>query len=395
MSTGVVLNQALPLPPQAGAVTNRLGFYITQVKCDDETNPELGSLSSDEIAIGGITVDETGDTEKVGEQSVGGGFDDGNVKNYSPHWQFTSFSLSESHPLPGSKWPKAYFVTLLLAEKDHGGFSSALQDGWVIVGNKVTEEVQKAVTDITIETGPAISLALGKIAAWAVNELVRYILRMLNDDLFPPYVAELTVPGFNYTFPGGSKTGPLQTAHFIGHDGHYTVQYYWKLYADSPVVYVHNGYGGRSQMLNVGRYDVGQLSIGNEKINSGKVPPGWTVTLYQEAGFWGNTKVLTANTPALPDFNGGTSSIIVERMAVVYEHIDYGGRSQVLDVGRYDLGQLSFGHDRITAVMVPSGWKVTLYENAGFQGRTKVLTADTPALLDFNDRTSSIVVERM
>jgi hypothetical protein len=79
--------------------------------------------------------------------------------------------------------------------------------------------------------------------------------------------------------------------------------------------------------------------------------------------------------------------------ARVYQDINYAGPSQVLDVGRYDVGQLSIGNDTISSAKVPPGWKVTLYQEAGFRGATKVLTADTPALLDFNDRTSSIVIE--
>ena len=72
------------------------------------------------------------------------------------------------------------------------------------------------------------------------------------------------------------------------------------------------------------------------------------------------------------------------------------GRHQVaVQPGRYDVGQLSFGNDMISSVKVPPGWKVTLYQHAGFQGATKVLTADTHTLPDFNDQTSSIVVERM
>jgi hypothetical protein len=290
-------------------------------------------------------VDETGDTKKVGEQSVGDSFDDGEARNYSPHWRFTWFNLSESHLLPGSKWPKIYFVTLCLAEKDNGGFSSALQDGWVIVGNKVKEKVHDAVVGATEGlVGLAIAEVLGQAAAWVVDELADYIIRLINDDLFPPYVALLEVPGFHHTFPGGSKTGPLQTANFIGHDGHYTVQYYWKLYADPAVVYEDIDYGGRSQVLDGGRYDIGRLSFGNDRISSVKVPPGWKVTLYQDAGFRGATRVLTADTPALADFNDHPSSIVVERMAVVYEDIDYGGRSQVNDGGRYDIGRLSFGN---------------------------------------------------
>ena len=165
-----------------------------------------------------------------------------------------------------------------------------------------------------------------------------------------------------------------------------------------PVVFEHNDYTGRRQCLNAGCYDLDQLSFGNDVISSVKVPPGWRVTLYQHAGFQGATKVLTGNTPALPDFNDMTSSIIVEKLTVetslaVYEHIAYAGRSQVLHAGRYDLGQLSIGNDVISSVKVPPGWRVTLYQHAGFQGATKVLTDSTPALPDFNDMTSSIVVE--
>ena len=78
----------------------------------------------------------------------------------------------------------------------------------------------------------------------------------------------------------------------------------------------------------------------------------------------------------------------------VYEHSEYRGRCQILDVGRYDVGKLSFGNDMISSVKVPQGWKVTLYQHAGFRGVTRVLTADTPALPGFNDHASSIVVER-
>ena len=82
-------------------------------------------------------------------------------------------------------------------------------------------------------------------------------------------------------------------------------------------------------------------------------------------------------------------------LPVVYEHADYGGRSQVLDVGRYDVGQLSFGNDMISSVRVPPGWKVTLYQHAGFQAPIQVLTADTRALPPaYNDQASSIAVEK-
>jgi len=162
------------------------------------------------------------------------------------------------------------------------------------------------------------------------------------------------------------------------------------------VVYEHDDYGGRSQILDAGRYDLAALTIGNDVISSVRVPLGWRVTLYQHAGFSGTTRVLTADTPALPGFNDKVSSIVVEKNAlvVVYEHDDYDGRSQVLDAGRYDLPALTIGNDLISSVRVPVGWRVTLYQHAGFSGTTRVLTADARALPGFNDTVSSIVIER-
>lgn len=162
-------------------------------------------------------------------------------------------------------------------------------------------------------------------------------------------------------------------------------------------IYEHSNYTGRSQTLDVGRYDIGQLTIGNDVISSVKVPWGWKVTLYEHAHFQGDTRVITADTPALAGFNDKTSSIVVrgsDPAVVIYEHNNYAGRGQVLDVGRYDIGQLTIGNDVISSVKVPPGWKVTLYEHAHFKGTARVITADTSALSGFNDKTSSIVVER-
>ncbi len=160
-------------------------------------------------------------------------------------------------------------------------------------------------------------------------------------------------------------------------------------------IFEHNNYAGRSSQLWPGRYDISQLTIGNDCISSVKVPHGWKVTLYEHAGFTGRTKILTRDTASLPDFNDMTSSIVVDGPACVFEHNNYGGRSQVLTPGRYDISQLTIGNDCVSSVKVPHGWKVTLYEHAGFTGRTKILTQDTASLPDFNDMTSSIVVEGM
>lgn len=88
--------------------------------------------------------------------------------------------------------------------------------------------------------------------------------------------------------------------------------YYWK----NVVIYMDSYFKGTSQTLAAGRYDMKQLTIGNDKLSSLRIPPGWKVTLYLDANFAGKNKVLTADTPYVGDeFNDNVSSIVVESPA--------------------------------------------------------------------------------
>lgn len=212
------------------AVTDKLGFYITRIKCVDETNPEF--WGSDDIAIAGVSVDEDGDSKKINEYYVGGGFDDGDERNYSPNWSYHWFGMQE-----GKHWPKAYKLALILAEKDNGGLSTALNTIWEKVSEKVKEAIAKAVSGaLAAYVGPAIAKAIGEAVAWIVDKLVGWIISWFEDDIFPVFTASCVVPNFNarWYYPNGTWGNPmsdLRTAHFYGHGGHYLVNYYWKLYA--------------------------------------------------------------------------------------------------------------------------------------------------------------------
>lgn len=79
---------------------------------------------------------------------------------------------------------------------------------------------------------------------------------------------------------------------------------------------------------------------------------------------------------------------------VIYRHVNFEGASQALNIGNYDMIDLAIGNDTVSSLRVPPGLKVTLYQNAGFRGGSKVFTQDTAWVgLDFNDRTSSLKVE--
>jgi hypothetical protein len=62
-------------------------------------------------------------------------------------------------------------------------------------------------------------------------------------------------------------------------------------------IYEHENYQGLAQTLAPGQYDVDALSIGNDTLTSLKVPSGWTVTLFEHAGFSGASKTFIADTP--------------------------------------------------------------------------------------------------
>lgn len=161
-------------------------------------------------------------------------------------------------------------------------------------------------------------------------------------------------------------------------------------------IYVDADFNGACQDLGVGRYDLGALTIGDNKLSSLRVPSGLKVTLYEEAGFKGASRVYTAD-KSLVESNDRTSSIVVEEsaplQATIYADSNFTGTSQKLGVGRYDFAALTIGDNKLSSLRVPEGLRVTLYDSPGFKGTSRVYYADK-SLVDNNDLTSSIVVER-
>ena len=125
-------------------------------------------------------------------------------------------------------------------------------------------------------------------------------------------------------------------------------------------IYEHANYQGRSQELGLGKYDINHLTIGNDVLSSLKVPKGIRVTLYEHAGFQGRTRSFIADTAYVGnDFNDITSSIVVEedgKSVTIYEHANYQGRSQMLGVGKHDMGSL-FANDILSSLKVPARFR--------------------------------------
>lgn len=210
----------IPLQP-----SKRLGLRIHKVRCVDETNPEW--LGDDEIALGGTTVDETGDAKKVAEFGVRNDFDDGEQKVYAPPREFVWFNLSE-----GDKWPKSYFVTLVLAEKDMGGLADFLNKLLDKVKGEVVSALSAALGAAIGASGGPVGAIIGAVVGWVVGQVFEWLKAWWSDDVFSPRTVSLSLSSANATFAGGAKDSPESTLTYKGFGGTYTVTYDWIL---SPV----------------------------------------------------------------------------------------------------------------------------------------------------------------
>ncbi len=169
-----------------------------------------------------------------------------------------------------------------------------------------------------------------------------------------------------------------------------------------PTIY-QSDFSGSSKSFDVGAYGIDQLGIGNDELSSIKVPYGFRVTLYENAGFEGRKLVVNQNQRAAffaeSQFNNVTSSILVERipMVTLYQG-DYAGPSATLGVGRYNLSAIGTMSD-VSSARVPIGLRLILFEDENFLGRSIVLTRDTGTDLmtsyQFNNKTYSFIIEKV
>lgn len=170
-------------------------------------------------------------------------------------------------------------------------------------------------------------------------------------------------------------------------------------------LYTGAEFAGASVMLGVGHHNLAAMTVGDDAIASVKVPRGWRVTLFADAGARGASLTFTVDSGDVGHLRGKISSATVERggaWAILDPHPNFGvtaftepdfaGESQVLAIGRYEASQLGSAIESLSSLRVPMGLQVTLYEHSGFRGRSLRFGADTSNIGDFNDRVSSLVV---
>ena len=101
-------------------------------------------------------------------------------------------------------------------------------------------------------------------------------------------------------------------------------------------IFSDDNYQGSSRSFTVGDYNLNQLGISNDALSSLGVKQGWTVTLYADSNFTGETRTITANTTLLPDFNNQTSSLRItapSALAVNNTQMQYNAFGELISKG--------------------------------------------------------------
>lgn len=148
-----------------------------------------------------------------------------------------------------------------------------------------------------------------------------------------------------------------------------------------------------------GKYDLPQLTVGNDSVSSWMSPAPWLTQLYADAGFQNpllssNYQNVQGNVP--PTANDQASSAIVQGGVTIYTDGAFAGSSETLPrAGRYSLASSLGFNNSISSLSVPSGWRATLFDNSNFTGDSVAFTEGQYGTIDFgfNDRASSIVIQ--
>jgi hypothetical protein len=188
-------------------------------------------------------------------------------------------------------------------------------------------------------------------------------------------------------------------------------------------IYDQCNYGGQSVPLNPGRYNYNAMGLQNDRISSIRIPSGYRVIAYSSKDFQGPTARFSRDVSCLNgEWNDQISSIIVEgpggssyndnnynnnnynnnysgnssyNGVTVYAASWFKGEHAVYGEGRFDLRNSSL-KSNISSLSIQPGYRVTVFEDFGFKGRSMTFSSSTANLagLGWNDNIRSFIVFR-
>jgi hypothetical protein len=152
-------------------------------------------------------------------------------------------------------------------------------------------------------------------------------------------------------------------------------------------------YTGNSQILQVGTYDagLGQITIGNDAIQSLQVPADLVVRLYEHFHFQGQFIDIHQDTDNLNTWDSKASSLIVYKkgdppprttIVVLVELPNNDTWDGPFWIFSAENGMQSQPNMKIRSGLIPAGMVVTLFSGPGFTGTSTDFTQDTADLGD-------------
>jgi hypothetical protein len=172
-------------------------------------------------------------------------------------------------------------------------------------------------------------------------------------------------------------------------------------------------YEGNAIRLGAGRYEGDNLGMFRNDISSMEIPSDLRVRVYINSDYLtGTSYTLTESSSCLSStMNNKIASILVEpryggnnpgtpgtvERVTIYTDTYYGGQSSSLLPGNYStMSQAGFPDDALSSLQLPAGYRVILYENPNFGGKSYTITASKSmfTISGWNDKTSSIKVIR-
>lgn len=198
------------LPPQSDYLYTRALLKVDMVRCVDEQGWD--AFGSDEIDMGGIAVDASGNVTKIPSKKVHHDFDSGETKDFEPDWTVQNFKVTEG----GDSWPKTYSVKLVMVERDWGNFPA-----WL-------ENLYGKARDALASYAGSFWEGLSYVVNWVLDKLLGWIKDLWEDDLISSATYTLTHVGPRASFGGNARSNTLMTK-FYGNGAKYKVYTYWGL----------------------------------------------------------------------------------------------------------------------------------------------------------------------
>ena len=176
--------------------------------------------------------------------------------------------------------------------------------------------------------------------------------------------------------------------------------------AFEPMVIVYSdNFSGAQHFIQPGNYTMGEFKIGNDELSSLKITPGMWALLFEHDNFTGRSLLLTEDASEDfmkgKEFNNATSSLIIGSSATPQPVVTLFDNDRTTPLKKLTPGEypvLDAANDKISSLDIPRGLKVTLFENAGFEGHSLTITGSESAAslkqLGFNNIISSLRIEQ-